>query len=464
MTQKKPGRDLLFESSRSERRDVGEAHRRVVRLESHADVPSTAGRRDPIEILIGQDETRQAHLVPIRHGRMGATAFTFYRGTAAIMAADLATLPTTDLRVQLCGDAHLSNFGLFNGPDRRLVFDLNDFDETIPGPFDWDVKRLAASVEIAGRNNDISTSKRNAATRAAVSGYRETIARAARETPLDVHYRRLEVDQLVARLDAKAQTRAKKTTKKARRKNSLRAFDKLTDVVDGQRVIVADPPLITPFDRNIDGDERDHLLTFFVEYLDTLPRHRKDLLKRYHLTDLAHKVVGVGSVGTACWIALLMSGDDEPIFLQVKEATASVLEPYVGASEFDQAGERVVEGQRTMQATGDVFLGWARITALSDTGRDYYFRQLWDGKTSADVEDMGPKRLRKYAWFCGAALALAHARSGDPALIAGYLGDDDTFDRAIASFAAAYADLNEADYAAHDAAISSGRIEAIRDI
>jgi uncharacterized protein (DUF2252 family) len=464
MTKKRAGRDLTFESPRSVRRDAGKAQRRVITLESHANVPTTVGRCDPVEILTDQDEARQADLVPIRHGRMTATAFTFYRGAAAIMAADLATLPTTDLRVQLCGDAHLSNFGLFHGPDRRLVFDLNDFDETIPGPFDWDVKRLAASVEIAGRNNDFSSRKRTAATMAAVSGYRETIAESALETPLEIHYRRLEIEQFVAKLNKKAKARADKATKKARRKNSLRAFEKLTDVVDGQRVIVADLPLITPVDRNIDGDAATRLRTFFDEYVDTLPRHRKSLLERYHFADLAHKVVGVGSVGTACWILLLMSGDDEPIFLQLKEATTSALEPYVGASEFDQAGERVVEGQRVMQTAGDVFLGWARHEDSSGIERHYYFRQLWDGKASADIEDMGPKRLRRYAWFCGATLALAHARSGDPALIGGYLGDDDTFDRAIASFASAYADINEADHAAHDAAISSGRIEAIRDI
>lgn len=457
-------RHLLYEASRTVRQETGAAHRGVVPLESHADVPTAERGHDPIEILTGQDVARQAHLVPIRHGRMSATPFTFYRGAAAIMAADLATLPTTELQVQLCGDAHLSNFGIFNGPDRRLVFDLNDFDETIPGPFDWDVKRLAASVAIAGRNNEFSAKKRAAATLAAVRGYRETIANATMETPLKVHYQRLEVDELLAMLDAKGQAKTTKSVTKARGKNSLRAFKKLTEVVDGRRVIVADPPLITPVDRSLDGDAATMLRAFFLEYLDTLPRHRKDLLVRYHLADLAHKVVGVGSVGTACWIVLLMTGDDEPIFLQIKEATTSVLEPYVGASEFAQAGERVVEGQRIMQASGDIFLGWARHADASGVERDYYFRQLWDGKGSADIEQMGPKRLRNYAWFCGCALALAHARSGDPALISGYLGEDDTFDQAIASFAEAYADLNETDHAAHDAAIAAGRIEANRDI
>ena len=457
-------RRLQFEASRAVRREAGRVHRSVVPLESHAADPAPERRHDPIEILTGQDEARQADLVPIRHGRMSATAFTFYRGGAAIMAADLANLPTTDLRVQLCGDAHLSNFGIFNGPDRRLVFDLNDFDETVPGPFEWDVKRLAASVEIAGRNNGHPKKKRKQATKAAVRGYRETISAAADESPLAVHYRRLEVDGLAAMLDAKAHGRHTTVAKKASRKNSLRAFKKLTEVIDGRRVIHPDPPLITPVDREIDGDATSRIRAFFLEYLDSLPRHRQDLLERYHLTDLAHKVVGVGSVGTACWIALLMTGDDEPIFLQVKEATTSVLEPYVGVTEYTQAGERVVEGQRVMQATGDIFLGWAHHENRLGIKRDYYFRQLWDGKGSADIEAMGPRRLREYAWFCGATLALAHARSGDPAVIAGYLGDDDTFDSALATFAKAYAGLNEADHAAHDEAITSGRIEARRDI
>ncbi len=456
---------LMFEAPRSVRREAGRAHRREIPLEAHAEVPAPSERRDPLEILTGQDAARQADLVPIRHGRMTATPFTFYRGAASIMASDLSATVTTDLRVQLCGDAHLSNFGVFNGPDRRLVFDLNDFDETLPGPFEWDLKRLAGSITVAARNNGFSAKKTRRATRASVAGYRETIGRAADTSPIDLHYRRLEVDELAARLDdAKAQQRAAKTTKKASRKNSMRAFDKLTRVVDGRPVIVDDPPLIVPIDRQLEGDVATRLRAFFMDYLDTLPRHRKALLARYHLADLAHKVVGVGSVGTACWIALLMSGDDEPIFLQFKEATTSVLEPYVGASEFDQAGERVVEGQRIMQAAGDVFLGWSRLSDAEGIDRDYYFRQLWDGKGSADIEDMGPKRLRRYAWFCGATLALAHARSGDPALIAGYVGADDTLDRAIGEFAEAYADINEADHAAHDEAIASGRLEAVRDI
>ena len=449
---------------RKDRRREGEALRNEVPLDSHAEVPPPDERADPIALLTRQDESRLAELVPIRHGRMSATAFTFYRGAAAVMASDLSLVPRTSLQVQLCGDAHLSNFGVFNGPDRRLVFDLNDFDETLPGPFEWDVKRLAASIVVAGRNNDISERKAEAATRAAVAGYRRVINEIAGLDPLAVRYYRIEIEDMVAQLDKKARKRSESATAKARRRNSLRAFDRLTETVDGRRRIVDDPPLLQRLGDHRQLDE-DAVESFFGRYLDSLPLAWRRVLERFRIVDVAHKVVGVGSVGTRCLIVLLTTGDDEPLFLQFKEATKSVLEPYLGASEFALSGERVVQGQRLMQSASDVFLGWAQFESpVADRTVDFYFRQLWDGKGSADVDAMGPNRLRIYAEVCGATLALAHGRTGDAAMIAGYLGDDETFDDAIGAFATAYADLNERDHAEHVAAIDSGRIEAVRDI
>ena len=396
---------------------------------------------------------------------MSATAFTFYRGTAAIMASDLSKTPTTDLRAQLCGDAHLSNFGLFKGPDRRLVFDVNDFDETLPGPFEWDVKRLAASVTIAGRNNNLSSKEISQATRGSVKAYRKAMFRAAQMDPLTIHYFRHEVDKVSAGMDKKSNKTVKKVAKKAGRKNSIRALNKLTDIVDGRRVIVPDPPLITHIDEVLERDGIDEMARFFDRYTSTLPYYRRELLDRYSMVDMARKVVGVGSVGTRCLIVLLESGGGSPLFLQFKEATESVLEPYAGSSDFDLAGERVVMGQRLMQSTGDIFLGWSRYqTDAAESGYvDFYFRQLWDGKGSAEVDEMGPNHLKRYANSCGEALALAHARSGDAAMISGYLGDDSTFDYALAAFSESYADVNEHDYGLHQKAIKSGQIPAVFD-
>jgi uncharacterized protein (DUF2252 family) len=397
---------------------------------------------------------------------MNATAFTFYRGTAAIMASDLSKTPTTDLRTQLCGDAHLSNFGLFKGPDRRLVFDVNDFDETLPGPFEWDVKRLAASVTIAGRNNNLSSKDISRATRASVKAYRTTMHTGAQMDPLAIHYFRIEIDTVAAETNKKPSKSRKKAAKKAGRKNSARALNKLTDIVDGRRVIVPDPPLITTIDEVLERDGLDEMARFFDHYRSTLPYYRRELLDRYSVVDIARKVVGVGSVGTRCLIILLESGGGSPLFLQFKEATASVLEPYAGSSDFDLAGERVVIGQRLMQSTGDILLGWSRYnTDAADGGHiDFYFRQLWDGKGSAEVDEMGPNHLKHYATSCGGALALAHARSGDAAMISGYLGEDSTFDRALATFSESYADVNEHDYALHQKAIKSGQIPAVFDL
>ncbi|MGI9595929.1 MAG: DUF2252 domain-containing protein [Acidimicrobiales bacterium] len=396
---------------------------------------------------------------------MSATPFTFYRGAAAIMASDLSQTPTTDLEAQLCGDAHLANFGLFSGPDRRIVFDLNDFDETHPGPFEWDVKRLAASVAVAGRNNELSTKKTKRAVLAAVEGYRTALVDITERSPLDVHYWRLELDQVrdIVEDNKKQVSRIDKATKKAKKKNSLRALNKLTDIVDGRRVIVSEPPLIQRLDHLMEPNEAPLLNDFFDRYLASLPRYRRLLLDRYALIDIAHKVVGVGSVGTRCLIVLLESGDGEPLFLQFKEATDSVLEPYTKPSEFEP-GQRVVEGQRLTQTMGDIFLGWSHARVGDEPTRYFYFRQLWDGKGSADIEDFGAKTLRRYARLCGGVLALSHARSGDASMIAGYIGKGETFDRAIASFAHDYADLTEQDHAAHLDAISSGKVKVHRDL
>lgn len=438
---------------------AGRDLRREVPLEAHADLYVGPDRPDPISLLTAQDQTRLPDLVPIRHGRMGVTPFTFYRGAAAVMASDLSRVPSPGLQVQLCGDAHLSNFGVFNGPDRRLVFDLNDFDETTPGPFEWDLKRLAASVTIAGRNNELGDKQVRSATRAAVRGYREMLATSLLRSPLDVHYFRIEVESVLAE-DEKLRKRSQKAVAKATRKDSVRALQKLTEVVDGQRRIIANPPLIVPLRALATPGDGERLRTFFEHYRASLAPHRAAVLDHYRFVDIAHKVVGVGSVGTRCVIVLLESGGGAPLFLQFKEAGRSVLEPYVGASRYDQGGERVVRGQRLMQATGDILLGWARDETDGGTV-DYYFRQLWDGKGSVETDQMGPKRLKNYAWHCGAALALAHARTGNGPAIAGYLGDDRTADHTFADFAARYADLNEADHLAHTVAIAEGRVRAI---
>jgi uncharacterized protein (DUF2252 family) len=354
---------------------------------------------------------------------------------------------------------------MFNAPDRRLVFDVNDFDETLPGPFEWDLKRLVASVTVAARQNGIDPKDGRAATKAAVKGYREAIARAAEMNPLDLHYFRIDVDSLARKLKSgKSRKKFKKARKKASKKNSLRAQRKLTDIVDGRRVIVPDPPLVVPVDRDSNADTWLDFIGFFDRYQDTLPDNRNHLLRSYSVVDVAHKVVGVGSVGTRCLIVLLESGAGDPLFLQFKEATDSVLAPYVAPSDYNQAGQRVVEGQKLTQATSDVFLGWARWAGDGDRPIDFYFRQLWDGKASADVEIMGPNRLKAYARECGGALALAQSRSGDAAMIAGYVGDDNTLDHALADFAESYADRNADDYALLEAAIADGSIPVVTDI
>ena len=458
----------LDAASRATRTDLGRALREVVPLEAHAELPAAAADRDPLAILRAQDASRVPELVPIRYGRMVLTPFTFLRGAAAVMSSDLDQAPRTNIEVQLCGDAHLANFGAFAAPDRRLVADVNDFDETLPGPFEWDVKRLAASMFVAGRNNGFDDAKARSVVDATVGVYRLALELAAASDPLDVWYARVELDDL-AKLARGAERKGladeiQKATEKASRKDRLRAAAKLTEVVDGRRKIVDDPPLIVRPAPEVLQPELEQLAVFLEQCRAALPRDRHAVLDRYSVVDLAHKVVGVGSVGTRCWILLLETGDGEPLFLQFKEATTSVLEPYLGASEFENSGQRVVEGQQLVQAASDLFLGWARYVNSDGSHADYYFRQLWDGKYSAPIEEMGPKRLRRYGRFCGLVLARAHARSGDAAVISGYLGHDDTFDHAIVSFAETYADRNGADHARLVEAVADGDIEAHRDL
>ncbi len=434
--------------------------RTAVPLEAHAELGPIEGRPDPVGLLVAQDEHRLDHLVPIRHERMRATPFTFYRGAAAVMASDLSRSATTDLNAQLCGDAHLSNFGVFFAADRRLVFDVNDFDETSPGPFEWDLKRLCASVTVAGRNNGLSAKEIRAATRASAKGYRQVLARTLLASPLDAYYYRIEVDSLLAEGE-QLHKRSRKALDKATRKDSIRALNKLTRVVDGERRIVGRPPLIVPLAYELEDDEVSlRMRAFFEGYKQSLSPDRRAVLDRYRPVDIAHKVVGVGSVGTRCLIVLLESDQGTPLFLQFKEATKSVLEPYAGPSAYTRAGERVVRGQRLMQSASDVLLGWSHVEDKTGRTIDFYFRQMWDGKGSAEVEEMGPKRLKNYSWHCGASLGLAHARSADGPAIHGYLGNDRTTDEIFADFAERYADLNEQDYRAHENAIASGRVTA----
>ncbi len=449
---------------RAARIELGRAVRDQVPLEAHAELADRGDRASALATLQHQDASRLAELVPIRYGRMSATPFTYLRGAAAVMAADLAAGPRTEVPVQLCGDAHLSNFGAYLAPDRTLVFDLNDFDETLPGPFEWDVKRLVASVVVAGRNNELSPSKTRNAARAAARAYRTWIGRAATQNPIDLWYFRVPVDQLLE-LDTSsgAKKRHARLRAKAARKNNLGALDKLTSVVDGRRVITANPPLIQRFDPDRFEREADRIAELFDDYRSTLQADRRQLLEHFHLVDIAHKVVGVGSVGTHCLIALLESGDGEPLFLQLKEAVPSVLEAHLGPSTASQSGQRVVQGQRRMQAASDVLLGWARWHPGEPEQIDFYVRQLWDGKLSASVEEMGARRLTLYSKVCGAVLARAHARSGDPAIVHGYV-DDPAFDDAMVAWAEQYADRTEADHAELLAAIDAGEVNATRDL
>jgi uncharacterized protein (DUF2252 family) len=448
------------------RYQAGRAQRDSVPLEAHAELVADAERTDPLRLLAQQDPSRLPEYVPLRYGRMSATPFTFLRGAAAVMAADLAAGVRTDLGVELCGDAHLGNFRWYHAPDRKLVFDLNDFDETLPGPFEWDVKRLAASVTVAARNNDFSPKHARAATRSAMRCYRAFIAETAELSPLDLYYYRFESEAALDHIDKHGKKHRKwkqEVLDKAARKNSLRALKKLTKVIDGRRVIVPDPPLIVRVDEELGAAESGEVAAFFNSYRDSLPLETRILLDRFSPVDVARKVVGVGSVGTRCLIMLLEAGDGTPLFLQFKQAVASVLEPYLGASVFEQAGQRVVEGQRLIQATSDRLLGWARFQHDDGQEVDFYFRQLWDGKGRIDVDELGPKRLAAFAGICGKTLAFAHARSGDGMMIHGYI-DDKRFDNIMVEFADRYANRTEADHALLSQAIDDGAIQVLHDL
>ena len=466
-----------------ERRARGAEARSQTPPASHTGWAPATDRPDPVGLLDEQNLTREPDLVPVRHGRMLVSPFTFYRGAAKIMAADLAGTPTAGLQVQLSGDAHLSNFGLFASPERELLFGLNDFDETLPGPFEYDVKRLAASFTIAGRNNGFGKADTRAVTRASVAAYREAMAGFAAMGTLDIWYAHLDEEELLqairhAAKGAKTKKRAKgarraekgteKAAAKARTRDSLQALSKLGERVDGRYRIISQPPIVVPM-RDLEatyGLSRDQieraLHEQFRSYRSTLRDDQRQLLERFEIVDMARKVVGVGSVGTREFIILLQGRDQhDPLFLQVKEATRSVLESPLLKSRYKEHGERVVYGQRMLQAASDIFLGWARG---ADANRYFYCRQLRDMKGSADVETMTPVGLKFYADVCGWTLARAHARSGDPIAIAAYLGQGDQFDRSISDFAQRYADQNERDYQAFASAIHSGRLQALEGV
>jgi uncharacterized protein (DUF2252 family) len=453
----------------AERAARGKAARSEVPRSAHSDWEPASGRSDPVEMLEEQAQTRLPELGPIRYGRMLISPFAFFRGGAYLMAADLSAGPRTGLHAQLCGDAHLTNFGIFAAPDRRLVFSLNDFDETLPGPFEWDVKRLAASFAVAGRERGFDDEARRSAVTAVVREYREAMWRFAEMRNIDVWYARLDVERIreqLGRKGSRAQLkRLHSNVASVRTKDSMRALAKLCRTVDGELRIVGDPPLVTPIEDVLPGAEGDHLQDvarrMIHTYRRTLLHDRRHLLESYRYVHAARKVVGVGSVGARTWILLLAGLDNsDPLFLQFKEAQASVLEPFLGKSRYSQHGQRVVEGQRMMQAAPDVLLGWERVITIDGEKRDFYIRQLWDSKGSAEVELFDPAGLEAYARICGWTLARAHARSGDRIAIAAYLGRGDAFDRAMASFAERYAEQNERDYRALQAAVTSGRVAA----
>ena len=491
--------------SLDERLNQGRTARDGTPPSCHVGWSPAVDRPDPVGLLEQQDRTREPDLVPVRHGRMMVSPFTFYRGAAKIMAVDLKDTPAAGLRVQLCGDAHLSNFGMFASPERRLVFDLNDFDETLPGPFEYDVKRMAASFLIAGRNNGFAKADARAAAMAAVAAYREAMAEFAQMPTMDIWYAHFDEDRFKtviqdalaaetsvavkkekdkdkkakaakkeqkdpkqAKLAKEAARRAEKNLAKAHTRDSLQALSKLAEQVDGQYRIVSQPPVVVP-SRDLAStyglapdDVMPVLHHRFRAYRATLPDDRRKLLEKFEIVDVARKVVGVGSVGTRAFIVLLQGRDaQDPLFLQIKEATASVLEASLPRSRYRQHGERVVQGQRMMQAASDIFLGW---TKGLDTSRHFYWRQLRDMKGSALVELMAPATLRYYAQMCGWTLARAHARSGDPVVMASYLGSEDAFDQSITDFSERYADQNEQDYERFVEAIKSGRLEATEGV
>ena len=452
---------------------LGKAQRTEVRRSDQGYWDPPTDRRDPVDLLEEQASTRVPELVPIRYGRMLASPFTFFRGAAYVMAADLAVLPRTGLHVQLCGDAHLSNFGAYAAPDRRLVFGVNDFDETLPGPFEWDLKRLVTSFEVAGRESGFAAKERRAINVIVTATYRKAMRDFASMDTLDEWYARIEVDQIAEvfrrRGDKRQLKQLDSAAAKAHSKTSLKAFSKLTHLVDGEPRIVSDPPTIVPIEELDEAGATTEQIDAAVHgivtsYRKTLPDDRRKLLERFRYVHAARKVVGVGSVGTQAWIVLLLGRNGDPIFLQAKEAQASALEPFLGRSVYQHHGQRVVEGQQLTQASTDIMLGWLRVAGIDGVERDYYVRQLWDAKGSADIATMDHKTLGAYAQICGTALAKAHARSGDAIALSGYLGASDELDRALAAFAEDYADQNERDYRALEAAEASGRITAEKGV
>ena len=460
--------------SADERVARGKAARRQAPRSAHGTWEPAADRLDPIALLEEQAESRVSELVPIRYGRMLVSPFTFYRGAALVMAADLAATPRSGVNVQLCGDAHLSNFGVFGSPERQVLFDINDFDETLPGPWEWDVKRLAASVEILGRERGFDPTDRRDIVRACVREYRDVMRRAASMGTLAAWYDHMDVEQIMdwvrvavaeKRLGKKEGKLAEKDVAKARTRDSMRVFAKRADEVDGEFRIVADPPLVVPIeDLALPGTSSDDLQEMMGALIQKYRRSLAVLhhpIEEFEYVHSARKVVGVGSVGTRAWIHLLVGRDDQdPLFLQSKEAEASVLERFVGTSEHGHHGRRVVVGQRLMQAASDIFLGWLRVEGLDGETRDYYVRQLHDWKGGVEAERLLVPGATAYARLCGATLARAHARWGDRIAIASYLGSGDVFDRAIADFSAAYADQNERDFEAFVEAVNSGRLTA----
>jgi len=446
--------------SPDERRSEGKALRKAAPREDHGYWKPTRDRRDPIDILNESNKGRLPDLIPIRFGRMMQSPFAFYRGSAAVMAADLATMKSPNIRVQTCGDAHLSNFGGFATPERRIIFDINDFDETLPGPWEWDLKRLVASIVLAGRHIGLPERDSGRAVAATARSYRERMANYATMRALDVWYDAIDVDRFIAEIGEATRERLENRLKKIRAKNTPEyLFPKFIEHVGELPRIIDDPPLIFhPTAKQIPGINKGYAAAW-ARYRDSLSEHVRVLYDRYQFCDMAIKVVGVGSVGTFCLIALFMTSEDDPIFLQVKEANASVLEPYVGASIHSNHGQRVVVGQRLMQSASDLFLGWS----IGNNGRHVYVRQLRDMKTSALIEDYDAADLRAYGRVCGWALARAHARSGDAAMIAGYIGSSEIFDDAMCEFAVEYADQAQHDHRAFVKAVRQGRIKAVMD-
>lgn len=445
--------------SAAERRADGKMLRDAVPRAQHSGWNPPKERRDPVELVLAQNEGRLLNLVPIRHGRMMQSPFAFYRGTAAVMAADLAHTPSSGLRVQACGDAHLSNFGGFATPERNLVFDINDLDETLPAPWEWDIKRLAASVVLAGRHIQLKQSESAAAARAAVRAYREHMAEYAFMKVLEIWYDRIDLQRLLDHVDdKKARARMQQRIEQARGRNAVEHdFPKLAEHLGSTPCIKDNPPLIYHSAEKMHHADSEELKAAWMLYRESLPEHTRVLFDRFHLCDMALKVVGVGSVGTVCLIALYMAADNDPLFLQIKEANASVLEPYAGKSLHSNHGQRVVVGQRLMQTASDIFLGWSQ----GPRGRHFYIRQLRDMKLSAIVESFDDEILRTYAEACGWALARAHARSGDAAMISGYMGSGGMFDEAIVDFAVDYADQAERDHKAFVKAVREGRVKAV---